>query len=579
MSKTYLQEKLVSGENVKTINGQSILGEGDLKVGEGIISDDVVPFLLDGTINTYRNVMKKWFWGNGVKAMTAEGITQLVDRWFRITRPTSWVGGIEFYQPSQSSVSTGTKTGDNASLVCNPSTNLSKGEDNYEGLPLFAVTDCNFIYDSTNKRPIISDIEGITDGFERDNPNKLVGVLQMSAFEYYDEKETTYEYGISAQAISGHDYCKPYPEAVNFDDDSFRQWVCHAKYMSKTINNRLTSYAGVIPTAWMSQNVLVDRKNSMADGLCGGTMVDYDFIRKMAFIKYGQMTLDGKLQGCVNYNYQYYARKAETGVRRILLSVEQANNLVVGSGVLLGVYNGSSADRGTGANYSISTNAGCIITDIEQVTIDGVTYGAVYVDTPNTFDTNGNGSAVSGNTIISTFHWPNGSCDSVLGSDGSPVETTTGKYPAKLQGIEYSVGGYEVMADVILNEDSTNYYLNIVDDVTKHSKSAITDYTRIGTCPKAGSAGWQYIKKLLFNAGCFFASMVGGSSSTYTKDGFYQDGSATTGTREYLAFGSLYNGVASGGLSSLYGYGDLSSTRWGFVARASCNGNRGEYTA
>lgn len=540
-----------------------------------------VYYLLDGTLETYRRVMKKWFGLNGVNVTTPAGLTALVDEWFEKTR-IPWSGGTRFAQPSQSAVSTGTKTGDNAGMSCTPSTNTSENRDDYKGLPLFAITLCNFEYDNTNKRPLITAIQDITDGFELDNPNKYVGVLQQSAFHYYDEEDTYYEHGICATIESGHDYCEPYPEAVE-QDGTMRQWVLHVKYMNHTIDNKLTSYSGVVPTAFnISQNTLIDRKNNMNNGLCGGCITDNAFLQLMFFIKYGSMSADGILQGCVNYNYQYYAAVGETGVKRVLVSTSQGNNIIVGSTLLVGTYNGSNADRNAAQNYNISGNHGFIVKSKENVTINGTTYMAINFDTDTTFDTVGNGAAVSGNTIISTFHWKNGSCDNVLGNDGSPASPGTGQYPAMLQGIEYMMGGYEVYADVILSQDAEKYMVYVVDDVSKQSKSSIADYTDIGVyCPKVAAAdGWKYPKKLGFGKGVFFPVDASGSSSQYLKDGFYMNGTnVTSGFREWLAFCNLANGTGIGGLSALRGLDGLSNAHWTLVARLSCNGNRGEWTA
>ena len=536
-----------------------------------------VYYLLDGTLPTYRRVMKKWFGLNGVNVTTPAGLTELVDEWYEKTR-IPWSGGVRFAQPSQSAVSTGTKTGDNYGLSCTPSTDSAENRDDYKGLSLFAITLCNFTYDNTNKRPVITAIQDITDGFELNNPNKYVGVLQQSGFHYYDEEDTYYEHGVCATIESGHDYCEPYPEAVE-QDGTMRQWVLHAKYMNHTVDNKLTSYSGVVPTAYsISQNTLIDRKNSMNNGLCGGCITDNAFLQLMFFVKYASMSADGILQGCVNYNYQYYAALGETGVKRVLLSTANGNNIIVGSTLLVGTYNGSSADRNQAANYNISGNHGFVVKSKENVTINGTTYTAINFDTDTTFDTNGNGTATSGNTIVSTFHWKNGSCDNVKGNDGSPASPGNGQYPAMLQGIEYMMGAYEVFADVILDQDGTNYYCYVTNDISKQSKTSRSEYTSIGIyCPKVSNDnGWRYPKKLGFGKGVFFPVDASGSSSQYVKDGFYMNGKSTTsGLREWLAFCTLYSGTGTGGLSALGGGDGLSAAGWVFAGRLSCYVNRG----
>lgn len=363
--------------------------------------------------------------------------------------------------------------------------------------------------------------------------------------------------------------------------------MVHGKYMSKTVNSKMTCCSGVIPTAFISHNTSHTLSAVNGSQYSGGTTADLSWLVLMAYIKYGSLTLDGTLQGCCNMNYQYVAQVAEEGVNRIILTTANAANLEVGMSVLLGNYT-TSTDRGTAGMYSISTNKGCRITSIETVTIDETEYSAVYVDLEDTFDTAANGATTEGTTYLSTWHWATGSCDDVLGNDGSPVSCTSGKYPAKLQGIEYMSGGYEVIADAILSlysvtddDDTTTYYYEpYICRLRANQSTGITsNYVATGLAvAQPSSDSWNYIKKLQYAMGVFFPELTGGSSSTYTRDAFYQN-AAATGTREMLAFGRLNSGVANAGLSCLSGYNALSNGHWNCLARLSPNGNRGELAA
>lgn len=571
-----------------SVSGDKIVNLTDLKISHDALNRKIDQLaaenmLFDGTPEKYRAVMKWYFDNNGAASMTAAQLTELVAQWYEHTR-TQWNGWVEFKQPDVSSSSDGTKGGDNAGLVCIPSTNDLANRDDYAGNPLFACVDCNFTVDAETLEPVITAIDGIAGTFKRNDPTVYVGVLQMAGWHWYDEEATVYRHGYSAVYQSGHDYCKPLPEAVKASDNSMRPFVVHSKYMSRTESSKLTSYSGKIPTAWFSHNTSHSRSASTGAQYSGACVIDYAFLQLMAFIKYGRMTLDGVLQGCLNYNFQLYAQAAEEGVKRVLLTPTDAAKLKVGSGVLIGAYNGETADRGTAANYSVTGQAGAIITAIESVTIDNVAYGAVTVDVSETFDTVANGSATSGTTIISTFHWPNGSCDNVKGNDGSPADPGSGVYPARLQGIEFAVGGYEVMADVILNlyQDGDDYYYKpyLVNSTANQASSITENYTQSSMRSlQPSSAAWQYIRKLSFADGIFFGTdTAGGSSSTFTRDAFYKN-AATVATREWLAFGTLYHGAGYGGLSHLYGYNTLGLAYWNFLARLSPNGNRGEWAA
>lgn len=72
---------------------------------------------------------------------------------------------------------------------------------------------------------------------------------------------------------------------------------------------------------------------------------------------------------------------------------------------------------------------------------------------------------------------------------------------------------------------------------------------------------------------------VGGTSSAGYRAGLYCHGAATTGWREWMAFGSLvYGGV--GGFACANLDSSLASVYWNIAARAcGTGGNRGVYTA
>lgn len=546
------------------------------------LNDQIVVNSLNGTKKTYDTMMKQWFLANGVNVMTAAGITELCNRWYTITR-TGWDGYTEFALPDQSAVSTGTRGGDNAGLSCTPSTDTVANTDDFAGLPLFACVDVNYTVDPTTLDVVVTAIDGITDNFVRNDSTKFVGVMQMSGWHYYYDTENTYVHGYADHQVD-KGTCEPLPESVRVDG-TIRPFVVHSKYMAKVVDGKLTSYAGVIPTAYtVSHNSIHGYASAIGSQYSGGSIVDYAFLILMTYIKYASLTLDGILQGCCQYNYQHYAKVAETGVKRVILSQAQGANIKVGSGVIIGNY-GGNADRNQSAMYSITGQAGATVTSVEDITIDGTTYKAVYVDMASTFDTVVNGDAVNGTTVLSTFHWPNGSCDSVLGNDGSPVSATNGQYPAKLQGIEYMVGGYEAFADVILNiaaENGVSYYTpNVVKRSANQATSITSNYTALSAlkieCPAADS--WNYIKRLGFASGVFSPILIDGSSSTFTRDAFYMNKQGTTGLREWLAFGYLGGGSGVAGLSCLDGNTGLGTAGWHILARLSPNGNRGEWAA
>lgn len=538
---------------------------------------------LDGTKNTYDTVMKKWFLLKGAEYASAEQLTALCAEWYEKTRD-DWDGSVTFSIPDASggsTGSTGTRGGDNEGLTCAPSTDSVKGQDDFEGLSLFACKDVNFIVNPDSLDILITAIDGITSNFVRDDPDIFVGVMQMSGWHYQSETATTYTHGYRTKYLAAYNDIEPLAEAVRVDG-SVRQFVVHSKYMSANNSGKMTSCSGSYARPYNSHNSIHGLYAATGAQYSGTTTADDTFLKLMTMIKYASLTLDGIMNGCSNYNMQYYAQVSETDVKRII--VPSNAGILEGSTIEIGTYNGSSADRGTAANYSISGMDGVKVTAVENVTIEGNSYKAVYVDIDTPFNTVANGNAVSGSTIISTFHWACGSCDNVKGNDGSPGSNTDSKHPFRLQGIECMVGGYEVFADVIMSLEvvgSTTHYVPYITRRSSTQASSITEnYEGITDlkieCPATDS--WQWIKRIGFAKGMSYPVKVGGSSSTFTKDAFYMNKQGTTGLREWLAFGYLNYGALAG-LSCLYGGNGLTNALWTYLRRLSPNGNRGEWAA
>lgn len=574
----------IDGTSTNAVQNKAVAQALDGKADKSVIQDMLLA-QLDGTKATYDRIMKTWFDLYDAEHCTPEALTLLCENWYAITRK-NWDGTVTFERPDvegTSQVSTGTRGGDNAALSCTPSTNAVAGQDDYAGLPLFACKDVNFIVDATSLDVVITAIDGITSGFERNNPDKYVGVMQATGWHYWTEDETTYTHGYMSTYDENKPNIAPLPEAVRVDG-TVRQFVVHGKYMAGYgTGGKWTCCSGQLTETQVSHNNMHTAFRKNGAQYSGGTITDDAFLYLMTMIKYASLTLDGIMNGCLDYNLQYYVQVAETGVKRLIL--QENSSLIVGSTVEIGTYNGSSTDRNTAANYNISGRRGFKITAIETVIIDETSYKAVYVDAPDNFDTSTNGNAQAGTTIVSSYHWPTGSCDGVLGNDGSPGSNTNSKRPRKLQGIEFTVGGYEVYSDVILNieknEDNHSVYVPYVTNRSANQATSITANYKKGdpspVCP--ASASWRYIKRRKYKDGVFMPSDVGGSSSTYNRDAFYMNADGTTGTREWLAFGSLSTGLGLGGLSCLFGHAAPSSAGWSLLGRLSPNGNRGEWTA
>ena len=533
-------------------------------VADAVYAESDMSFLAMLDESNYKTTMKKWFTAHGATAMT--DLTELCDKWYTLTR-TGFYGGVRFNQPveGESMSSDGTRTGDCVGKTCVPSTETVAGQDDFAGIPLFAPVDCNVYLDETGK-PHITAIDGIAGGFDRYNESRIVGVLQMTGWVKFVDDSSGW--GIDYTDNIGMPGFHPLPEAVDLDG-TVRTWVVHGKY---GFGDNWSCCSGVKTKVWnVSHNTqLTGVHNQWGNRYCGGTSADDAFMKIMLWLKYAQLDSDRVMHGCNNYNYEYQPALAETGVERILLTTAQAASLVVGSAVVL------AASKRAQSNVVDR----CKITKIENVEIDGTTYGAVYVDNGGvTFDT-------TTELWLSTIEWWTGSTDNVLGNDGG-INPASDKYPVKIQGIEYMVGCYEVMGDTILTFEEINgekvQTANVCRDATKLATSVTADYITAGYgVPRPATAGWTWAKRMGFDSNLpevLIPSVNGASSSTGTRDGFYEEADTATGLREWLRFGYLSFGLAYAGLYCGLGDYGLGSANWYIGGRLSVTGNRGEFQA
>ena len=533
-------------------------------VADAVYAESDMSFLAMLDESNYKTTMKKWFTAHGAAAMT--DLTALCDKWYTLTR-TGFYGGVRFNQPveGESMSSDGTRTGDCVGKTCVPSTETVAGQDDFAGIPLFAPMDCNVYLDEDGK-PHITAIDGIAGGFERYNESRIVGVLQMTGWVKFVDDSSGW--GIDYTDNIGMPGFHPLPEAVDLDG-TVRTWVVHGKY---GFGDNWSCCSGVKTKLWnVSYNSeLTGVHSKWGSRYCGGTSADDAFLKIMLWLKYAQLDSDRVLHGCCGYNLEYQPALAETGVERILLTPSQAAGFLVGSAVVL-----ASAKR---AQANVVDRAK--VTKVENVEIGGTTYGAVYVDNGGvTFDT-------TTDMWLDTIAWWTGSTDNVLGNDGG-INPADDRYPVKIQGIEYMVGCYEVMGDTILSFAEIGgekvQVANVCRDASKLATSVTADYITAGYgVPRPATAGWTWAKRMGFDSNMpevLIPSVNGASSSTGTRDGFYEEADTATGLREWRRFGSLNIVLTNAGLSCGYGYNGLGNANWSFGGRLSVTGNRGEFQA
>ena len=473
---------------------------------------------------------------------------------------------VEFNQSDVSPSPLGVKRHDNEGLVCEPSTNTVRGRNDYEQIGLFMSIDVNAYVDENDDYHVTA-IKG--DGrFKNDGSMGDVYVMAMPGYQkrYADQNV----WGIS-YSDAMHPGFELLDEAVK-PDGTIRPFLLHAKYAAgrnKHENNNLASISGVYPEyVGMSHNGQITEFLKKGPQYSGKTSHDDYYVQLMMWLKYATTHSDSVMKGCQSYYLQYTNLVAETGVKRVVITNAQANNLLVGSTVSIGDYGDGTinADRNATPNYNIANRVN--ITDIVDL---GDGNSAVYVDSPNAFNT-------TLTTTITTYPWTSGACDNVLGQDGSPTSNTSGKEPFIINGIEMMVGGYEVLQNLIIynnNTDPDNYKIQVYAcyDCRKYATSPTNDYDLVGHELVQTDQAWKYISKIEIDPAhptVMVPVEAEASSTTGFADGVYTN-TPVTGYRAWRSLGRLAD-RADAGLRCLTASGSPAAANWAILGRLSATG-------
>lgn len=458
---------------------------------------------------------------------------------------------VEFNQFDVSPSPLGVKKDDNEGLVCEPSTNAVRGRNDYENIGLFMSIDVNAYVDENDNYHVTA-MKG--DGrFKADGSNGDVYVMAMPGYikRYSDENV----WGISYSDVMYPGY-EIIDEAVK-PDGTIRPYLLHARYAAGRNpheNNNLASISGVPPEyVGMSHNGQIDKFKEKGVQYSGKTSHDDFYVQLMFWLKYVTTHSQSVMAGCSSYTLQYANLVSEIGVKRVIVTNVQANRLLAGSTISIGDYN--IAER----------------VNITEIVDLGDGNSAVYVDSETTFDT-------TLTTTLTTYPWSTGSCDSVLGQDGSPYSNTSGKEPFIINGIEMMVGGHEVLQNLIINNDNTdpdNYKIQVYAcyDCRKYATSITDDYDLVGYELVQTGQVRKYISKIGIDPNhpsVMVPIRAEASSTTGFADGVYTN-TPITGTRMWRSLGDLGYGNDTG-LRFLYAGYSLSNSNGFVFGRLSATG-------
>ena len=467
----------------------------------------------------------------------------MLERWFGKVLEDSRVHGVTTPRYAKSTSMIGELTDDSAGLVCTPSTEATAGSDPFAHLPQFWCLEVAAEKKADGSHEIFY-VEHIDDTKDVRSGEHLCWVLQKNTWKR-EWQDSEYKYlKTRCHPASGY---KRWPEGTD-RTGKVHEYIAHPKYYAGIgADGRITCGTGLAPVNRTSHQTGISKWRARGAQYSGASGSLVKFLDAMVRLKYGRKGNSGKIEGCTSYNYQYTVAVSETGVERVILTKEQAANLLVGSAVMLGIQSGS--DRNTASNYSIFD--GKLITAIETVNIDGTDYSAVYVDNGGTkFDTE------AGKSYLSTSPYYSGWNDSVLGRDGSRYSPTSGKEPGMIQGVEFMNGSYLIVSDELWQwsqDANENYCFDCYKcyDQSKVGSAINENYEKVNVptlvFPKDTAAWtWKYITDNAINDDVLWPEATNASGSGVGVGAGFYCVPAASGVRAAWCFGALNGGGTAG---------------------------------
>ena len=394
----------------------------------------------------------------------------------------------------------GTREDDAVGMSAAASTDTVKGANDFDAVPIFHSVRANGYVDESGEF-VITALEG-EPIFSLDGSNGDVWVLFKTCFFKVEMGSTVDRYSVSDEPHGAGWF--PTPGAIR-PDGTLRPFIAIAAYrMSLDANGLPVSVSGKSPQYGVSHNNQITTMRKKGNQYCGQTSKDMFHLTTLMTIEYATRHEKSIVYGCLTYSYQYTPAVMETGVERIILTADQAANVIVGSCVSIGAPNSLSSgnpyiDRNSAG---MSSKANRVKVTKKETLSDGNV--AVYVDNGGTvFDTTTgsftvDGTAYNAPTYITSMPWWTGSTDGVLGPTGSPGSLTSGKYDMRYRYVETVWGNqYVVLSDEVRMGDA----LYTCYDCTKFSTSLTDDYEQVGYALEFTQLDkWSYVSKLGFDA-------------------------------------------------------------------------------
>ena len=475
----------------------------------------------------------------------------------------AWLAKMRDGKPYGASVPKGsstacTKTGANAGIA-NPVPGVigRPAVDPYVGLGAFFHIDVNGGADPDGT-PYVTAIDG--DG--RFSRYENTFVLAPTLYVLETEADAAVDATISDTRLPG---MKLQPGAL-LPNGAKRPYMLYPKYgLSVDDGGGPRSVSGaVVKTRSVSHDSGVSLASTASTGYSLKSTADDWYVKTMFLIKYATKNSQSVFAGCTGYDVVTAPTLAESNTTRVVVAKAKADQILVGSAMMLGTHTGTSADRGASYNYDVFDGAKVL----KKVAVDDSNV-AIYFAVAKPFST-------ATTYQLATAPWNTGACDMVEG-DGSPTSCTDGKQPFSIQGIELGLGVYEVLGNVLLSSTGSGWTVFVNPDTKNEKAGSIPEGAlAVGAFPGQAGEGWSYGLYPKTVHGLMMQQGTGASTSTGVCDGNYKNADTVVGLREWLSLGYLGN-WGNAGLWFVDGNGGTGVAGWVIGSRLSVTGrSRGE---
>ncbi len=520
------------------------------------------------SVEEVNTLFRRWWhenWGATVGTDNAARQT-LIQRWFGNVLSDERVHGVKFPLFHTSASAIGELTDDSVGLSCTPSTASTANRDDFAHLPQFWTLEVAMERNADGSHTItrVEHIDSTAD--VRSGKYGLCQVLQKNTW-VKEWKDASYHYMQIRCDPADKTGWHTWPQGTSRTGKVY-SYIANPKYAAGVGPDGIyTCGTGLAPVNYTSHNAGVTNWRKRGPQYSGASGNLLKFQLSMMWLKYARKGNSGTIEGCSSFYVREAAAASESGVERILLTKAQSAKLLVGCNVHIGT---------SKEGYQIARDV--TVTSIEDVTIDGTAYSAVYVNNGgNTFDT------VAGTTYISTMPWKSGRNDDVLGYDGSHTNYTNGKEPGLIQKTEFQNGAYLILSDELWQWGTDADGNFTFDCYTCHDQSKVTtngsisaDYTKQDDLtmvfPAETKAGWMYTEDIAVSndPGVLWPEKVStaAGSGTGVKAGMYV-GPAAWGVRAAWCCAALNTGGLCGLAARNSTYGPTASFWTGSVGAPS----------